>query len=170
MIRLKRRDKPHAFSIGGIEFVAFAAGQFERDLAEANGKTAARDLLDSAERAQEYGFPAGLLSKLDGETLPAFGVHLYAVELACIVLESWSGLAGEDGGLNPEPTRRAISILFQEIVPSSDDASRGLTFAAAFMAKVQSLSALEVQEGNGFAAGPSASSDPAAKPAAPADK
>lgn len=177
MRRLILKESPQSFEIGGVQFKCWSAGQFQRDLAETNARILARRLNDASELANDLALPAGMVAKIVGgalemaeagdergadEQLAGYGMHLYAVELAMICVDSWCGLEVDGVEVSPQPTRQYISALFLDnVTPGSP-----VTFASAFIAKVHGLSALEDSEGNGFAAGLNEFSGPAAKPVA----
>lgn len=158
MRRLKLKTEPEAFELGGVAFKCWPAGQYQRDLAKENAERAARKLAEASELSEAYGMPAGMVGKivdrsldlgedleLEGvDTLGGFGTHLFAVELAVICIDSWEGVADEDGK-EVKPSRQAISVLFLD----TETPGKPRTMATAWLEKVLTLSALEAQEGNG---------------------
>jgi hypothetical protein len=137
---LKRRGLIQLPMFPGVTFTITPIGSIERDFATS---AAARNLNLIAEgkaKAELYGVPQDIAFE-DVKSSFRFGVTAFAIELAAVHVKAWTGIAGEDG--TPcEPSREAISILFNEWAPP-EPGKPNRTIAAVFVEKIDGLSILE---------------------------
>lgn len=137
---LKRRGLIQLPMFPGVTFTLTPIGSIERDFATS---AAARNLALIAEgkaKAELYGVPQEIAFE-DVKSSYRFGATAFAIELAAAHIKAWTGIADENGKAC-DPSREAISILFNEWAPPEPDRPNR-TIASVFLEKIDGLSILE---------------------------
>lgn len=162
-MKLRPPNQTQDIELGDLKMTVIPAGQFLRDLAQTNGRRRARDMIENADLWREYGLENTAMSEIfahaegaseaesalsGGEdVILGYGTHVYAVELALLVLKAWSpldpkGVFLDEAGQPAAVTRRNISLLFLDAMPGEVT-----TYASGFVRKVHQLTSLERSEG-----------------------